>query len=154
MPATVAPSAKITAPASQPHTTVARGRRLLRRVVACLALCAAVLVPAAPAQATTAGTVQVCFQSSYTLYSTTYWGPYNRTVLVDVWFNGRATQIGSVTPGTNGCLRQALPAGYHWRFRVYHYEAKTYYVGQTTWTKVSQGSYANLGTLRLSSIRG
>jgi hypothetical protein len=30
----------------------------------------------------------------------------------------------------------------------------TYYVGQSAWTKTSPGSYANLGTLRLSSIRG
>jgi hypothetical protein len=67
------------------------------------------VIPAAPAQASTYGIVDICFQASTTMYGTTYWGIYNRTVRVDAWVDGGPHQILTITPSTRGCVRQALP---------------------------------------------
>lgn len=136
----------------QPAEKVRKPWRVLRAALATFAVSLGLLmVPAAPAQAATAvGTRDVCFK----VQTTVGWLAYDRAVRIDVWLNGQANVTNTiVTPGANGCLRQNLPAGYWWRFRVYHYEGGTTYTGQSAWTWVDAGSYAHLGTVYLASFR-
>lgn len=143
---------------STPKPTV-RTLKFRHRIVAFLATAillatgvnAASATPANAATTAANGTVSACFKAP----SGYGWGTYDRPVFVDVWVGGTAHQIGTVTPASNGCIRQALPAGYYWRFRVYHYErgAGTYN-GTSNWAYVSAGGSANVGTVWLSLIRG
>lgn len=135
-------------------TTRIKASRLLALLLASAILATGITVgsgtraEAAPAFATT----DVCFQAPFSLYGTTYWGPYNRPVILDVWLDGQAHQVQTYTPGTNGCIRVNVVAGYYWRFRVYHREAATWYIGQTGWQYARAGYSYNFGTLRLSAF--
>ncbi len=140
----------------QPAGKVRKLWVVLRAALATIAVALGfLLVPTAPAQAAIAyGTRDVCFQAPATINGTTYWGIYNQAVWVDHWENGQAVQENTYYPYTNGCLRVNLFAGYYYRFRVYNYVNSTTYTGRSAWTWVNAGSYAHLGTVYLTAVRG
>jgi hypothetical protein len=149
------------AQASADVTTHARAfRRAVASTIAAAALIAgAVVGVATPAQAAPApsasvrtavastGTASVCFKSSFNLYGQTFWGAYDRDVIVDVLVNGVWHQYWILTPNINGCLTQRLWSGATYRFRVYHYEANRWYVGRSGAGFLAPNGYLNFGTV-------
>jgi hypothetical protein len=144
------------APASADRSA---GRRPgLRRRLAALVAGASVMLgvfaaATAPAGAATAGSpvAQACFQASTTMYGKTYWGPYDRPVIIDAVVGGQAFQMGTILPNRNGCVSQPLVAGYSWRFRVYQKASGSYWLGQTGWQYMVDGYTYNFGTVWLQS---
>lgn len=149
-----------------PEVVVRRAFGLVRRILVAFALILSftglAALAAAPAQAATTtqtavpahGTITACFQAPITQYGRVYWGPYNRPVLLDVSLYGRPYQMNWYdTPGLNGCESVDVPAGYYWRLRVNHTEARTRWVGQSRWQYVNSGYSYNLGTVRVSTVR-
>ncbi|KQQ95446.1 hypothetical protein ASF62_02660 [Leifsonia sp. Leaf325] len=137
-----------------------RMRKLIATAIAGAAIItgsiAGVAAPAEAAPAATAvrsaalssGTASVCFKSAIIIGGVRYgYGPFNRTVSVDVLSNGTWYQYHQTTPGINGCLTINLYAGWTYRFRVYHNEANRWFIGQTGGAYLSPGGYLNYGTL-------
>ncbi|MDM7831115.1 hypothetical protein [Cellulomonas edaphi] len=130
-------------------------RRLLTSLVALTLLVGlSTGIDARPAAAATPkyGIARVCFKAPYRSLGTTYWGPYNRAVNVDVVLDRHWHKVTATTPNTRGCLRMKLVAGYTWRFRVYHYEARTWYVGRSHRVKVKAGHTYRLRTVWLEAL--
>jgi hypothetical protein len=135
------------------HTPKIR-HRIVAFVAAALLLAtgfgAASAAPASAAPVPAYGTASVCFKVP-TAYG---WLTYDRPVMVDAYVNGTWQQVGGVVyPDRNGCIRQALSAGYYWHYRVYYYErgAGTY-VGTSNYAFVNAGGSYNLGTVYLARI--
>lgn len=139
---------------SSPDRRSSRSVGVPRRVVALLASAllavGVVTLDASPAQAAGTGRATVCFQTS----SDFGVGIYNRPVLLDAKVNGTWYQMGSLTPNSRGCIvGQRLPAGYRWRFRVYHYERGLgYYVGRSRAYTIASGYRYNYGTVVVQFI--
>lgn len=129
-------------------------RRLLAMLLACATLAIGVTAGsgATAEAAPTYVLADVCFQAPVSVGGRVYWGPFNRTVTVDAWLNGQAQAVQTYTPNLNGCIRVPLVTGYHWRFRVYHRETSTWYIGQSGWQFANAGHNLNFGTVWLSAF--
>ncbi len=121
-------------------------RRVVALLIGALLTLGVVTLDAAPAQAAGTGSATVCFQVQG--------GIYNRPVLLDAKVNGTWYQIATLTPNTRGCIvGYRLPAGYRWRFRVYHYERGLgYYVGRSRAYTIASGYRYNYGTVVVQFI--
>ena len=139
-------------PTDRRRSASSASRRVAMMISALLLAVGLAAGPATPAGAAPASAqTTVCFQAPIYFQGVFYgWGPYNRTVILDVWSEGRAHQVMTLTPGTNGCMSYHLLAGYYWRYRVFHFEAGKYFTGQTNWQYVTAGYTYNFGTLRVN----
>jgi len=140
-------------------TSRATPRRILAILVAlCMLVALSTALDARPAAATTAaaktkfGIVRVCLKAPVVLSGVTYWGPYNRPVNVDAYYGGHWHKRATTTPNLHGCVAMKLQGGYKWRYRVYHYEAQTWYIGRSKTVKVKAGHKYRLPTVWLQAL--
>jgi hypothetical protein len=74
-----------------------------------------------------------------------------RPVYVDVLLNGAGHAMGTVRTGLNGCVTWPLVNGYTYRFRVYHREARCWWIGRTGWQYSAPGRNYSFGTVYLQT---
>lgn len=134
-----------------------RARKFLVAAIAASALVACSVVgTSVPAQAASGvSTIRACFQSSFKLNGTTYWGKYTGFAYVDYWYNGKWNTAGSVGLSlSTGCGSVTVTPGYQWRMHVNQYLQPSRYVGNSAYFTVVtvSGSSYDLGTARLSSV--
>ena len=138
------------------HSAFTRRRNPLRIIALVLALSLATGVAsvgaASPAGAANVpARTTVCFQAAPVMFPNMWGGYKNRPVHLDLVWGGKAVHLTTWRTDGRGCISTQLPSGYTWRFRVFHYETSSYWVGQTGWQYMKPGWSYNFGYVRLAN---